>query len=65
MNIRNIDRALFTGVFVGIVIFIKEVFFSDMNTFISILIGGLAALIGYLIGDKILSRKDDRSKHKD
>ncbi|AIF45307.1 MULTISPECIES: hypothetical protein [Bacillaceae] len=61
MNIRNIDRALFTGLFVGIIIFIKEILFSGINAFISILIGAIAALIGYLIGDKILPRKSDNN----
>ncbi|MYL56763.1 hypothetical protein GLW20_04530 [Virgibacillus halodenitrificans] len=61
MNIRNIDRALFTGLFVGIIIFIKEIFFLGINAFISILIGAIAALIGYLIGDKILPRKSDNN----
>ncbi|WP_121605181.1 hypothetical protein [Virgibacillus sp. Bac332] len=59
MNIRNIDRALLTGLFVGIIIFISEYFFPDTNAFISIFIGALAALIGYLIADKILPKEND------
>lgn len=62
MEIRNIDRALFTGLFVGIIIFISEFFFPDTNSFISILIGTLAALIGFLIGDKILPKEDDKNQ---
>jgi len=58
MKIRNIDKALFTGIFVGIIIFIKEFFFPDINSFISIFIGALAALIGYLIGDKLLPKDE-------
>ncbi|WP_182201687.1 hypothetical protein [Paraliobacillus salinarum] len=58
MKIRNLDRALFTGLFVGIIIFIKEFFFPDTTTFMSILISALAALIGYFIGGKLLSRSD-------
>ena len=59
MNIRNIDRALFTGLFVGIIIFISEFFFPDTNSFISIFIGALGALMGYLIGDKIFLKEND------
>ncbi|MBR7798067.1 MAG: hypothetical protein ACQEWU_07210 [Bacillota bacterium] len=59
MKIRNIDRALLTGLFVGIMIFISEYFFPDTNSFISIFIGALAALIGYLIAVKILPKEND------
>ncbi|GAA0415979.1 hypothetical protein JUJ52_12185 [Virgibacillus sp. AGTR] len=59
MKIRNIDRALLTGLFVGIIIFISEYFFPDTNSFISIFIGALAALIGYLIAVKILPKEND------
>ncbi|MDL4839480.1 hypothetical protein [Aquibacillus rhizosphaerae] len=58
MKIRNIDKALFTGVFVGIIIFVKEFFFSDINSFLSIIIGPLAAIISYLVGDKFLTKDE-------
>ena len=53
MKKLNIGVALFTGLFVGIIIFIKELFISDINVFLSILICALAALIGGLIGNKL------------
>jgi len=56
MGIENIDRALFSGWFVGVIVFIKEFFFADINAFISIVMIALAA-IGYLIGDKIFTRE--------
>ncbi|MFB1051986.1 hypothetical protein [Paraliobacillus sp. JSM ZJ581] len=58
MKIKKLDRALFIGLFVGIIIFIKEFFFPDTNAFLSILISALAALIGYFVGGKLLSRSD-------
>ncbi|GAB4074642.1 hypothetical protein GCM10028778_21450 [Barrientosiimonas marina] len=61
MNIKNIDRALFTGLFVGIIIFLKESLFPNTNVFLSMLISGSAALIGFLIGDKIFSEKDNKN----
>ncbi|UOQ83543.1 hypothetical protein [Gracilibacillus salinarum] len=61
MNIGNIDRALFAGLFVATIIFISEFFFPETNSFISILIGALAALFGYLIGDKLfLKEKEEK-----
>lgn len=64
MDIENIDRALFAGLFVGVIAFIKEFFFADINAFISILIVALAASIGYLVGNKIFTRKKDKNQQK-
>ncbi|KKE79453.1 hypothetical protein DTX80_17205 [Bacilli bacterium] len=53
MKKRNIEWALFTGLFVGIVIFLSEILIPNANFFISMAISGLSALIGGLIGNKI------------
>ncbi len=59
LNTNRIDRALFTGLVVGVVLFISEFLLPETNSFVSILIGASAALIGYLIADKIWPTKED------
>lgn len=58
-RIRRIDLALFTGLFVGVIVFIKEFLFPGTHAILSILIGAAAALIGYLIGDRVLPGQRD------
>lgn len=60
----NIGRALFAGVFVGIISFIKELFFPGLNSLLSILLMVAAALIGYWLGNKILTSREDRKNGK-
>ncbi len=60
MNIDRIDSALFTAIFVGIIVFISEFFFPDTNSFISIIIGALSALIGGLIANKIFPEESGK-----
>ncbi|GAB3053739.1 hypothetical protein [Virgibacillus ainsalahensis] len=60
MKIKNIDWALFTGFFVGIIIFITEFFFPDTSSLTSIIVAGLAAFIGGLIGYKLFPKARDR-----
>ena len=60
----NIGRALFSGVFVGIISFIKELLFPGLNSFLSILLMVVAALIGYWLGNKILTRREEEKNGK-
>lgn len=53
----NIKMALFTGVFVGIVMFFFEYLISDVNIVIKVLIAGLSALVGGLLGNKLFPHK--------
>ena len=59
MKKGNIGRALFSGVFVGIISFTKELFYPGMNSFLSIALMVVAALIGYWLGNKILTRREE------
>lgn len=58
---KNLDRALFTAFFVGVIVLLKEMFFKEMNPIISIIIVAIAAAIGYLLGDTLLDRKKHRN----
>ncbi|WP_143560779.1 hypothetical protein [Sporosarcina sp. P19] len=53
----NVGRALFVGVFVGMVSLIKELLNPDMHSLLSILLMLLAAIIGYWLGNKMLMRR--------
>lgn len=64
MKKGNIGRALFAGVFVGIISFIKELFFSGLNSFLSIALMVAAALIGYWLGNKILMKREEKRNSK-
>lgn len=57
MKKGSIGMALFTGLFVGIVVFTSSFLIPDRNPFVSIAIAGLAGLIGGLIGNKLFSNK--------
>ncbi|PID01157.1 MULTISPECIES: hypothetical protein [unclassified Sporosarcina] len=64
MKKGNIVRGLFTGVFVGIISLIKELFFSGLNSFFSIALMVAAALIGYWLGNKVLMRHEEKRNSK-
>ncbi|ARK21812.1 hypothetical protein [Sporosarcina ureae] len=60
----NLGRALFAGIFVGMISFIKELFFPELNSFISIALMVVAALIGYSLGNKIWVRREEERNTK-
>ena len=60
MKELRIGWALFTGAFVGIVVFISEFFIPNSNVFNSVIVAGLSALIGGLIGNKIFPSRKER-----
>lgn len=62
MKKRNVSRALFTALFVFIIGILEVFFFPSMNDYVSILIVALAALIGYLIGDKIFNKENGNQR---
>jgi len=53
----NIGMALFTGIFVGIVAFLSEFFIPNTSIITSVIIAGLSALVGGLIGNKLFPNK--------
>ena len=53
----NIKSAVFTGVFVGIVTGFIEFSSLQVDIFIKILIAGLSALVGGMIGSKLFPNK--------
>ncbi|PIC69580.1 hypothetical protein CSV77_12965 [Sporosarcina sp. P16b] len=64
MKIGNICRALFVGVFVGVISFIKKLVFPALNSFLSIALMVAAALIGYWLGNKVLMRREEKRNSK-
>lgn len=64
MKKSNLGRALFVGLFVGITSFIREFFFPNMNSLLSIFLIMVAALIGYWIGNKILIKRENERNGK-
>ncbi|PID14031.1 hypothetical protein CSV63_14845 [Sporosarcina sp. P34] len=64
MKKGNICRALFAGVFVGIISLIKELFFPALNSFLSIGLMGVTAFIGYWLGNKIVMRREKEKSGK-
>lgn len=59
MTKGSIGMALFTGVFVGIVMFFAEFLILDSSLFVRVIIAGLSALVGGLIGNKLFPNKTD------
>jgi hypothetical protein len=53
----GIGMALFTGIFVGIVVFLSEYFIPNTSLFTKVIIAGLSALISGLIGIKLFPNK--------
>lgn len=53
----NTAQVIFTAIFVGVMIFLKETFFPDYGVAYSALIGGGSALIGGLIGKAVIKDK--------
>lgn len=53
----NLAVALFTGLFVAIIVVVSGYFMPDRNLLISSVIAILAALIGYTIGQFLFSKK--------
>lgn len=56
----NLKRAMIIGIIVGITTLIKDLFFSDINISIAVLITVLSVLIGYFIGVKLYPAKTDK-----
>lgn len=50
--------ALFTGAFVGIVMFFSEYLIQDVNVIMKALVAGLSALFGGLIGNRLFTNKE-------
>lgn len=59
MTKESIGIALFTGVFVGVVMFLIEFLIPDSSLFVRVIIAGLSALFGGLIGNKLFTNKAD------
>ena len=57
MRRGSIGMALFTGVFVLIVMLVIEYLIPNINTLIKIIVVGLSAMIGGMIGNKFFSHK--------
>ncbi|WP_175618816.1 hypothetical protein [Virgibacillus halodenitrificans] len=57
MRFERLDWALFTGVFVGIVILIMESLIKNPPFPITIFVTGGAAFIGGLLGNKLFPQK--------
>ncbi|MFA9559517.1 hypothetical protein ACERII_19590 [Evansella sp. AB-rgal1] len=55
MKSGSIGLALFTGLFVAIVVFISEYFIPNTSVITKVIISGLSALVGGLIGYKLFS----------
>lgn len=53
MKKGSIGMALFTGLFVGIVVFLSEYLIPNTSLISSVIIAGLSALVGGLIGNKL------------
>ncbi|PIC85351.1 hypothetical protein CSV72_14045 [Sporosarcina sp. P20a] len=64
MKKGNLGRALFVGVFVGMVSFIKELLYPDMHSFLSILLMVVAAIMGYFLGNKVLLKRQGEKSSK-
>jgi len=64
MKKGNISSAVFTGLFVGVIVFIRELLFPNISTLVSIIILALAASIGYLLGEKLFTGKNDKNNRK-
>ncbi|WP_209369584.1 hypothetical protein [Sediminibacillus dalangtanensis] len=57
MKKGSTGMALFTGLFVGIVFFLSEYFFPNTNLITKVIIAGVSALVGGLIGNKLFPYK--------
>ncbi|AIF45267.1 hypothetical protein [Virgibacillus sp. SK37] len=57
MWFERLDWALFTGVFVGIVMFVMESLVKNPPCLITIFVAGGAAFIGGLLGNKLFPQK--------
>lgn len=53
MKKGRIGSALFTGLFVGIVVFLSEYLYANISFITSVIIAGLSALVGAWIGNKL------------
>ena len=53
MKKGSIGMALFTGLFVGIVVLLSEYLIPNTSLITSVIIAGLSALVGGLIGNKL------------
>lgn len=53
MKKGSIGMALFTGLFVGVVVFLSEYLIPNTSLISSVIIAGLSALVGGLIGNKL------------
>lgn len=53
MKKGSIGMALFTGLFVGIVVFLSNYLIPNASLITSVIIAGLSALVGGLIGNKL------------
>lgn len=50
---QTIGLALFTGAFVGLIVFLMEYFFSNVNLPIKVIIAAISALVGGWIAIKL------------
>ena len=53
----SLGMALFTGIFVLIIMLVIEYLIPDINTFIKIIAVALLAMVGGLIGNKLFPNK--------
>ena len=59
MKKGSIRSVLFTGIFVWIVVFLSEYLIPKANLITSMIIAGLSAIVGGLIGNKLFPNKID------
>ncbi|MBU9720977.1 MULTISPECIES: hypothetical protein [Bacillaceae] len=57
MNSNQLGMVLFTGMFVGIAVFLSEYFIHTTSLIAKVIIAGLSALVGSLIGSKLFPNK--------
>ncbi|MET3576733.1 putative membrane protein YfcA [Bhargavaea ullalensis] len=57
MEKGSVGTALFTGVFVGVIMFLYYFLVPDTNFFITVVVAGVSAWIGSMIGNKLFPNK--------
>lgn len=56
LNKGSKGMALFAGIFAGVVVFLSEYLFPDTSLITKVIIAGLSALVGGLIGNKLFPK---------
>jgi hypothetical protein len=57
MKKANMGMALFTGLFVFMIVFLSEIFIPDKSFAFSVTIAATSALVGGLIGNKLFPKE--------